>query len=378
MEKRIFRKTGEEISLLGFGCMRLPLLSEDTKDIDEPLAEAMIDYAYRHGVNYFDTAYVYHGELSEPFIGRVLSKYPRESFKLATKMPVWLLEKEGDAERCFKEQLERCKVDYFDFYLVHSLNAERMEHIERLKLYDYLSREKERGRIRNLGFSFHDAPELLNRLVAGNKWDFAQIQLNYLDWEVQDAKLAYEILTENNLPVIVMEPIRGGALANLPEASRVILAEKDAGASPASWAMRFAASLPNVLTVLSGMSTMEQVEDNVKTMSDFKPLTGEERKTLERSLVEYRKTGAIPCTGCRYCMDCPAGVDIPANFAIYSQYKITGIKMHMEIQYMTLGQAKQARNCVSCGQCVPLCPQFINIPEELKKVAAAAVEAEED
>lgn len=378
MEKRIFRKTGEEISLLGFGCMRLPLRSEDTKDIDEPSAEAMIDYAYRRGVNYFDTAYVYHGELSEPFIGRVLSKYPRESFKLATKMPVWLLEKEGDAERCFKEQLERCKVDYFDFYLVHSLNAERIEHIERLKLYDYLSREKERGRIRNLGFSFHDAPDLLRGLIARHKWDFAQIQLNYLDWEVQDAKLAYEILTENNLPVIVMEPIRGGALANLPEASRVILAEKDAGASPASWAMRFAASLPNVLTVLSGMSTMEQVEDNVKTMSDFKPLTEEERKTLERSLVEYRKTGAIPCTGCRYCMDCPAGVDIPSNFAIYSQYKITGIKMHMEIQYMTLGQAKQARNCVSCGQCVPLCPQFINIPEELKKVAAAAVEAEED
>lgn len=378
MEKRAFGKTGEEISLLGFGCMRLPLLSEDTKDIDRASAEAMVDYAYAHGVNYFDTAYTYHGECSEPFIGEVLSKYPRERFKLATKMPVWLLEKEEDAVHYFSKQLERCKVDYFDFYLIHSLNAERIEHIERLKLYDYLLREKERGRICNLGFSFHDAPELLNGLATRIKWDFAQIQLNYLDWEIQNAKLAYEILTKNNLPVIVMEPIRGGTLANLPEASRAILAGQDAGASPASWAMRFAASLPNVLTVLSGMSTMEQVEDNVRTMSDFKPLTGEEREALERSLAEYRRAGAIPCTGCRYCMDCPAGVDIPSNFAIYSQYKITGVKFAMEIQYMTLGEAKQASNCVNCGKCVPLCPQFINIPEELKKVAAAAAEAAAD
>lgn len=375
MEKRVFQKNGEQISLLGFGCMRLPTLSDDPKDIDGALAEAMIDYAYENGVNYFDTAYAYHQGRSEPLIGKALSKYPRGSFNLATKMPVWLLEKEGDAETIFNKQLELCGVDYFDFYLAHSLNAERMELIERVKLHDYLSLEKQRGRIRHLGFSFHDAPELLNDLTARYEWDFAQIQLNYFDWEAQNAKLAYDILTKNSLPVVVMEPVRGGTLARLPEAAGFVLAEHDADASHASWAVRFAASQPNVLTVLSGMSTMEQVRDNVKTMSGFKPLTEEESKALRRALVEYKKTGAVPCTGCRYCMDCPSGVDIPGNFAVYSQYKITGNKIMMEVQYVTLGAARQASGCVECGQCVPLCPQFINIPEELKKVAAAAAEA---
>lgn len=378
MEKRIFEKSGEQVSLLGFGCMRLPTLNGGPQDIDGAQAEAMVDYAYENGVNYFDTAYAYHQGRSEPFIGKALSKYPRESFNLATKMPVWLLEKEGDAEALFNKQLELCGVDYFDFYLAHSLNAERMELIERVKLYDYLSLEKQRGRIRHLGFSFHDAPELLNSLTARYKWDFAQIQLNYFDWEAQNAKLAYDILTKNGLPVVVMEPVRGGTLASLPETAGAVLAGQDAGASHASWALRFAASQPNVLTVLSGMSTMEQVRDNVKTMSGFRPLTEEESSTLRRALVEYKKTGAIPCTGCRYCMDCPAGVDIPGNFAIYSQYKITGNKIMMEVQYATLGAAGQAVNCVNCGQCVPLCPQFINIPDELKKVVAAAAEAMAD
>lgn len=378
MEKRALQKNGEEVSLLGFGCMRLPTRSGDPKDIDEALAEAMIDHAYESGVNYFDTAYAYHQGRSEPLIGRALSKYPRASFNLATKMPVWLLEKEGDAEAIFNRQLELCGVDYFDFYLAHSLNAERMELMERVKLYDYLSQEKERGRIRHLGFSFHDAPELLTGLTARYEWDFAQIQLNYFDWEAQNAKQAYEILTRNGLPVVVMEPVRGGTLASLPETAGSILAGQDAGASHASWALRFAASLPNVLTVLSGMSTMEQVRDNVKTMSGFRPLTEEESAALRRALVEYKKTGAIPCTGCRYCMDCPAGVDIPGNFAVYSQYKITSSKIAMEAQYVTLGAAKQASRCVECGQCVPLCPQFINIPQELKKVAAAAAEAMAD
>lgn len=378
MEKRLFQKSGEQVSLLGFGCMRLPTLSEDAKDIDTVLAEAMVDHAYANGVNYFDTAYPYHKGASEPFIGKALSKYPRESFKLATKMPMWFLEKEGDAEQIFNKQLELCGVSYFDFYLAHSLNAERIELMERVKLYDYLRREKESGRIRHLGFSFHDNPQLLSDLTARYKWDFAQIQLNYFDWEVQNAKLAYDILTKNGLPVVVMEPVRGGALANLPETSRSVLAERDAVASPASWALRFAAGLPNVLTVLSGMSTMEQVRDNVDTMSGFTPLSEDDAQVLRRALVEYKKTGAVPCTGCRYCMDCPAGVDIPGNFAVYSQYKLTGNKIMMDAQYRTLGEAGQACNCVDCGQCLPLCPQSINIPEELKKVVAAAAESAED
>lgn len=378
MEKRTFKKTGEQVSLLGFGCMRYPKLSADKNDINEQLAEEMINRAYACGVNYFDTAYSYHDGLSESFTGRALSKFPRESYKLATKMPIWLLQNEEDAPRIFAEQLKRCQVDYFDFYLVHSLNAERIETMERLRLFDYLEGERAKGRIRNLGFSFHDEPKLLNSLAALHRWDFAQIQLNYLDWDIQDAKLAYQILTENNLPVVVMEPVRGGTLANLPRPALDLLTEKRPHGSVASWALRFAADLPEVLTVLSGMSAMEQLEDNLKTLSDFEPLSEDERSILDRALVEYKKSGAIPCTGCRYCMDCPSGVDIPKNFAVYNQYKITGVKIAMEIQYCTLGKEKQADNCIECGQCVPLCPQFIDIPGELKKVAQAAAEAAAD
>lgn len=377
MEKRVFKKTGEDISLLGFGCMRLPRLTGGKNDIDEVKAEAMLDYAYSRGVNYFDTAYSYHDGLSEAFAGRALAKYPRASFKLATKMPIWLLEKEADAERYFTEQLGRCGVDYFDFYLVHSLNGERIENMERLDLYGYLAREKKRGRIRSLGFSFHDDPRLLEGLAAKHSWDFAQIQLNYLDWEAMNAKLAYDTLTEHDIPVIVMEPVHGGTLANLPEAAEAILRDFG-GASPASWAVRFAAGLPNVITVLSGMTTMEQVVDNINTMSDFKPLNLEERGVLERALVEYKKSGSVPCTGCRYCMECPAGVDIPSNFSLFNQFKFNNNKMYLEIAYQTLGKEKQARNCVECGQCLPFCPQFINIPEELRLVSAAVEEAEKE
>lgn len=378
MKRRVFRKTGEEISLLGFGCMRFPKLSEDKNDIDELKSESLLDYAYGQGVNYFDTAYPYHGGLSEAFTGRVLSKYPRGSYKLATKMPVWMLKEEGDAERYFTEQLNRCQVGYFDFYLAHSLSAERIEIMERVKLYDYLLKEKERGRIRSLGFSYHDKADLLSGLISKYSWDFAQIQLNYLDWEAQDAKRAYEILTENDIPVIVMEPVHGGTLADLPPAALDILAESGSGASAASWAMRFAAGLPNVLTVLSGMSDMEQLKDNIKTIAGFTRLTEYERGLLERALVEYKKSGSVPCTGCRYCMDCPSGVDIPKNFVIYNQFKFNNNKIYLESANLTLGKEKQADNCVECGQCAPLCPQFIDIPGELKKVAAAVADAIKD
>lgn len=375
MERRVFKKTGEEISLLGFGCMRFPKLNQDGSDIDERLAEEMLDYAYSNGVNYFDTAYPYHEGKSEAFTGRALAKYPRESYKLATKMPVWLLKQEGDAPRYFEEQLERCQVDYFDFYLVHALSAERIELMERVKLYDYLLKEKERGRIRNLGFSFHDTPDLLESLVSKYSWDMAQLQLNYLDWELQDAKRSYGIMTRNNIPVIVMEPVHGGTLANLPQKSMDILSEAAPDASAASWALRFAASLPNVMTILSGMSSLEQVADNINTIAGFKPLAEDEYRLLERALVEYKKSGAIPCTSCAYCMDCPAGVDIPRNFANYNQYKFNNSDIYLEISNQTMGEGRHASFCVECGKCAPLCPQFIKIPEELKKVAVAVKEA---
>ena len=378
MEKRVFRHTGDEISLLGFGCMRFPKLSENKNDIDEFKARAMLDHAFANGVNYFDTAYTYHDGLSEAFIGGALAKYPRDSYKLATKMPIWLLEKESDAGRYFETQLKRCGVDYFDFYLVHAVSSSRVELLEKIKLYYYLHMEKERGRIRSLGFSFHDETGVLNDVLSKYEWDFAQIQLNYLDWEVQNAKGAYEILRKNEVPVVVMEPVHGGTLADLPQSAMDILSEAEPNASAASWAMRFAAGLPGVMTVLSGMTTMEQVKDNLKTFTSFKPLSEKELGLLERARLEYLKAGVIPCTGCYYCMECPCGVNIPNNFAAYNQFRMNGNEIYMEIAYRALGRDKQARNCSACGKCVPLCPQAIDIPEELKKIAAAVDKIMED
>lgn len=385
MEKRIYKNADEAVSLLGFGCMRLPRLHEDKPDIDEDLAEAMVDYAYRHGVNYFDTAYPYHGGLSELFIGRALEKYPRGSFFLADKMPGWLLKGPGDGERIFREQLKRCRVDYFDFYLCHSLSfleADYMGKYERTGAIDFLRGQREDGTIRHLGFSFHGSPEELTRILDRGDWDFVQIQLNYLDWEVQDAEAKYRILEERGIPCVVMEPLRGGNLCSLCGESVAILKTARPEKSIASWAIRFAASLPNVLTVLSGMSTPEQVEDNVRTMEDFHPLNDGERKTLSRSLEVYRRTGTIPCTECRYCMDCPAGVDIPEVFAVYNRCATT---MHLPVSsgvqhsydrnakiflkaYETLPEAKRADNCVACGKCMTLCPQKIRIPDRMAEI----------
>jgi len=370
MEKRQFQKTGEEISLLGFGCMRLPRTNADTQEIDFEKAAEMIDYAYKNGVNYFDTAYPYHEGLSEPFLGQVLPNYPRESYKLATKMPVWLLQTAADIERIFEEQLARCRADYFDFYLVHGLNRDRIEITKNLEVIAYLEKERERGRIRRLGFSFHDEPRLLERVLDMHEWDFAQIQLNYMDWELQDARGQYELLTSRGIPVVVMEPVRGGALANLSLEARDILIDAEPQSSLASWAMRFVGELPNVLTVLSGMSTFEHVKDNVKTYSPLVPLWKEKQDVLARALTAYRKSGAVPCTGCAYCMDCPFGVDIPKVFAVYNQHKIANYRIAFEIGYRVLGEAHNAHRCTSCGRCLPLCPQYIDIPARMREVAA--------
>lgn len=371
MEKRTFKKTGEEISLLGFGCMRLPRVDPEKQGIDYEKAAEMIDCAYKSGVNYFDTAYVYHEQLSEPFLGEVMQQYPRETFNLATKMPSWLLNSIDDAKRIFEEQLKRCRVDHFDFYLAHGLNRDRIKISENLKLYDYLKFEQRQGRIRNLGFSFHDEPHLLEQVLDMHEWDFAQIQLNYMDWDLQDARGQYDLLAKRDMPIVVMEPVRGGTLATLSEDARNTLSNAEPGSTPASWGMRFAGQLPNVLTVLSGMSTLEQVEDNVKTFSPLAPLSPEKMSILQDALVAYNKSGAVPCTGCRYCMDCPFGVDIPKVFAVYNQYCVTQNKIAFGINYRVLGEAHNAHRCVACRKCVPFCPQFIDIPEQIRKVVEA-------
>lgn len=370
MKTRRFNNIGKDISLLGFGCMRLPLLSEGKQEIDYATAEAMVDLALKNGVNYFDTAYMYHEGKSEPFIGHALKKYPRESFNLATKMPLGMLKSEADLERIFAEQLERCQVEYFDFYLMHRITAQHYELAKKLKVYEFMQKKKSEGLIRHMGFSFHDHTSVLNRVIAEYEWDFAQIQLNYMDWDVCDAKGLYEALSAKNIPVVVMEPVRGGALATLNPEAVGMLKKADSQASVASWAIRYAASFPMVMCVLSGMSNMEQLEDNLGTLSAFNPLSDAERAVIDQAAKAYASSGAIPCTGCRYCMDCPSGVDIPRNFAIYNHYLTTSNMFAMMNNYTSLLPEEQAHNCVACGQCLDKCPQNIDIPEKMKEIAA--------
>ncbi|MDR1192911.1 MAG: aldo/keto reductase [Peptococcaceae bacterium] len=374
MEIRQYKAEGERISLLGFGCMRLPQKGEKAEEIDEEKGQAMVDYALGHGVTYFDTAYPYHNGASELFIGKALSRYPRESFQLASKLPTWLLKSAADVDRYLNEQLEKCQTAYFDYYLVHSLAEGTYPKVAAYNVYERLREKQREGKIRRLGFSFHDKPALLEKIVGDYDWDFAQIQLNYLDWELLAAKEQYEILTRAGLPVIIMEPVRGGALATLSAKSAEIFKKANADVSVASWALRYAASLPNVLTVLSGMTTLEQVRDNVRTMSDFRPLTEGERLVIDEALAAYRQSATIPCTACRYCMDCPSGVDIPKVFAIYNRYMIDEFAFGFQGDYRILGEEKQAHNCAGCGVCAGHCPQAIPIPEWMKKVTALAEE----
>jgi predicted aldo/keto reductase-like oxidoreductase len=353
--------------------MRLPVIGEAKDKIDYPLAEKMIARAIEAGVNYFDTAWPYHEQMSEVFVGDALSKYPRQSYFLASKMPTWeMVRTEADVDRIFEEQLKKCKTGYFDFYLVHSLEQGHMDRFLKFDIYNKLNRKKAEGKIKRLGFSFHDNVELMAKLLKDYTWEFCQIQLNYIDWDTLNAKGLYNLLTENHVPVIVMEPVRGGALASLNEKSSAILKSANPAASTASWAVRFAASLPNVMTVLSGMTSLEQVEDNIKTMSGFKPLTADERKALDEAAAAFRASGTIPCTGCRYCMDCPSGVDIPRVFSHYNHYQTGKNRGQFDGHYRSLTDKQKADNCVSCGKCVKLCPQAIDIPKHMKEIAAFA------
>jgi len=378
MEERHFDSVGRPISLLGFGLMRLPLKSADAKDIDKEAAKRMVDRAIDAGVNYFDTAWVYHEGMSEVVAGEALSRHEREKYCLATKMPSWVLESESDVERIFEEQMKKCRVDYFDFYLMHNLCGERYKLAKKYGVYEFLRRKKEEGRIFRLGFSIHDSPEQLLEVLDKYDWDFVQLQINYLDWETLDSGRMYELITGRDIPVIVMEPVRGGALATLSPDAEKILRDADPAASTASWAIRYAASLPGVLTVLSGMSNSAQLEDNLKTMTNFRPLSDDERSVIERAATSYRASGAIPCTGCRYCMDCPSGVDIPRVFAIYNHFKTihasnpTVGEIVFRNNYRTLSDGQKAQNCVACGACKGHCPQVIDIPEFMKEISEFA------
>jgi len=369
MEMRFFEKIGKNISLLGFGLMRLPTKDKNTQNIDYKSATKMIDRAIEAGINYFDTAWMYHEGKSEQFAGEALSRISRDKYFLASKMPTGtIIKNKNDIDMIFNEQLKKCKVEYFDFYLLHRLTAHNFEHSKAMEIYEYLSKKKEEGYIRHLGFSFHDNKTVLKKIVSAYNWDFGQIQLNYIDWDSCDAKNLYKILVDNNLPVIVMEPVRGGALATLNNEAASILKNANEKASIASWAIRFAASLSNVMTVLSGMSTIEQLNDNLSTVNNFVPISEDEQKIICQVTKIYNASGTIPCTGCRYCMECPAGVDIPRVFNIYNHYCANKNRIDFANFYISLHNDQRAHRCISCGHCVKQCPQEINVPEKMNEI----------
>lgn len=369
METRNWSKLDATISLLGFGCMRFPVTKEGK--IDEPEAEKMLDKAIAAGVNYIDTAYPYHNGDSEPFVGKVLKKYDRDSFYLATKLPVWLVNNLEDVDRIFNQQLERLQTDHIDFYLVHALGKQKWDQMVEIGCIKRLEELKAEGKIVNLGFSFHDTYPVFEEILTYRDWDFCQIQLNYMDTEEQAGMKGYELAEKLGIPVVIMEPVKGGSLATFAQDITDQFKALDEQASPASFALRYVATLPNILSVLSGMSTMGQLEDNLKTFENFKPFTEQEYAAIDKIVALLRSRVQNGCTGCRYCMPCPMGVDIPGCFStwntyhMYQNYNVVSWKWETEI-----GEKKQAKNCIECGKCEKACPQHLSIREDLKRAQA--------
>ncbi len=367
MEKRKWEKAGIFTSLLGFGCMRFPTIQNG--EIDEPLAEEMLRCAIAAGVNYIDTAYPYHDGKSESFLGRALACYDRDSYYLATKMPLWLVASLSDAERIFQEQLSKLRTDHVDFYLLHAVDRGRWEKVKRLGLLEFCERLKAEGKIRYLGFSFHDSYEVFEEVLSGHAWDFCQIQYNYMDREEQAGDRGYALTEKAGIPLVVMEPVKGGSLANYSDEINEKFFRLNKDASVASFAMRWVGSHPNVKVILSGMSTLRQVEDNISTFSDFRPLSETEEKAIEEIAEALKSRVQNNCTGCRYCMPCPRGVDIPRNFALWNRYHIYGTYAHVQNGWeKELNEKEKAGNCAECGKCETLCPQKLAIRQQLKRV----------
>ncbi len=366
MQKRNFKKTDKNVSLLGFGGMRFPTLP-DSNEIDISEAEKIIDYAYNHGVNYFDTAYFYHDGKSEGFLGKALSKYDRNSYYVADKIPIWHVDTPDGVSTLFQTQLDRTQLDYFDFYLCHALGKENFEKILEFNVLDFLTKKKEEGKILHIGFSFHDTPEVLETILKAYPWEFCQLQLNYFDWDFQNAKKQYELCVKYGVQVIVMEPVRGGVLTDLGEAANSILKSCNPDKSIPSWAIRFAMEKENVLTVLSGMSNLAQVKDNIKTASENVVLSDTENEALKNALEEYKKSKQIPCTACNYCDGCPVKINIRELFKLVNSFAFAPEKRGLKKKYAELEY--KADLCISCGKCKSHCPQSIDIPAEMKKIA---------
>lgn len=397
MQMRTSPKNGEKVSLLGYGCMRWPMKKgADGKDhIDQEAVNEMVDYAYRNGINYYDTSPAYLQGQSEEAAGIALSRYPRESYYIATKLSNFNNFSREAGLKMYRDSQEALRTDYFDYYLLHAIGTSGFEGFEERYinngLLDFLLEEREAGHIRNLGFSFHGRKEVFDQFMALHEkyhWDFVQIEMNYVDWkhakapENVNADYLYEELAKHNIPATIMEPLLGGRLAKLPAAIAERMKEREPQMSIASWAFRFCGSYPNILTVLSGMSSMDPLIENVETFSHFKPLNDEEKAFLMEMANLMEDYPTVPCTACSYCMPCPYGIDIPTIFRHYNDHVNSGeiaqsceqdhfqrLKRRYLVSYdRAVETVRQADHCIGCGQCRPKCPQSIDIPRVLRHI----------
>lgn len=367
---REFGKTGEKLSILGFGAMRLPVIDNDDSNIDEEKAIRMIRHSIDEGVNYLDTAYVYHGGMSEKLCAKVMKDGYREKVKIATKFPGWV---EGDMMPILDEQLAKLEVDCIDFYLLHAMCHEFWGHMKKNDYKSFLDEAKRTGKIKYAGFSFHDDIRLFKEIVDDYDWDFCQIQFNYMDDEYQAGKEGLEYAAGKGLGIVIMEPLRGGMLSrkDLPEEVEKLWKKAPVYRTPAEWALRYIWNYPEIGVVLSGMGTMEQVEENIRTACDALPnsLTEEEQSIIRQVKDFFLSRTRVNCTNCHYCMPCPAGVNIPEHFWAYnheSQFDDFGKAKYWVTDW--LKESERASNCVECGQCENHCPQNITIRKHLKDI----------
>ena len=358
-----------KLSAMGFGAMRLPVIDGQDGNIDEAKAFELVDAAYNAGINYFDTAWGYHMGNSETFMGKALSRYPRDSYYLSSKFPGYDVSNFGKVEEIFEEQLRKCQTDYFDFYFIHNvgeLNIEQYLDDDKYRTVSYLLEQKKNGRIKHLGFSCHGTVPTMKRFLDryGEYMEFGMIQLNFLDYEFQDARTKVDMLNQRNIPIWVMEPLRGGLLAKLPEDAMAELEKLRPGVKPVEWAFRFLQSIPGVTVILSGMTEMTQMQEKLEIFKEKKPVNGLETETLLRIAAGMVSGKIVPCTSCKYCLShCPRGLDIPSFMAQYNETNFTGGGFISAMYILSLPEDKRPASCIGCRKCEKVCPQSIKISE---------------
>lgn len=361
---------------LGFGLMRLPLINEEENEVDIKTLQELVDYYMQEGYNYFDTAHTYLNGNSEKAIKQVLSdKYPRSSFFLATKLPIFNLEKEEDMEEIFNEQLERCGVEYFDYYLLHNVSTKHIEKFTEIDAFKFVKDKKEEGKIKHIGISLHDTPEFLEKiLIKHPEIEFVQLQINYLDWtdNIIQSKKLYDIACQYDKKILIMEGLKGGALSNIPNEAKKLLYKYDKSKSAVSWSFRFNLSLENIMVILSGMNRMEDLKENIEIFENFTPLNKEEYLVLDEVRKIINSYSKIKCTSCNYCIShCPKNINIPYFFELYNSQKVLNQTHSLGMYYRNYTSQKnknKASECIKCESCIDSCPQKIDIPKELENV----------